>query len=361
MSTDLVRQTDDAEGASALTHYLGTGDLSQLTGPQRAALYTRTCESLGINSLTRPFDWIEFYDPETKGKKLVLYPSKSCADQLAYQHRIRVEVVEEKIVGSLFKVVVKGTMPSGRTETNIAYLDLTDRDGNQLRGQRLGNAFMKGHTKAKRRLIFGMVGLMAPPDVEDLAQARPVYVDGGGNVLERPTPEQRYLAEVPAAAAAIGEPTYESAAADWTDGADLFDGMPDQKPRAEELDPPKPPPGPKSTFKVSDDVVKRFRQLWFGLVSGLSLDSDDARHRFVAAWTADEWPKAKRTDSLSTMRARMTDAEADDFIAHVRTLMEDERRALLEDAAPETGRTGDDVADAVRLTGGPADPQQAAF
>lgn len=369
MTNEIARQGADGalansdDTSAAVEHWLGTGDLSKLSGAQRAALYTRTCESLGINSLTRPFDWIEFYDPETKGKKLVLYPRAACADQLAYQHRIRVEVVEEKIVGSLFKVAVVGTMPNGRTETNVAYLDLTDRDGGQLKGQRLGNAFMKCHTKAKRRLVFGMVGMMAPPDVEDLQQARVVYLDGRGDVLDNPTPEQMALAASPATARTIGEPIWEDVPSDDV----LPDGSPDQRPRREDLEAPPRPPGPRPSFRASDEDVNRWLGAWFGAVKGTNLGTDDARHGYVKQWTRDVlgWPEAKRTDSLRTMFARMTDTEAGEFLAHVRLLCESERRSYLEDA--DEARSGarprgvsQEVHDAVQLTGGPAtDDQQA--
>lgn len=372
MTTDLARQdaTDrdiavasPEQAAAGLTHYLGTGDLSKLTGEQRAAIYRRTCDSLGINSLTRPFEWYEFYDPETKAKKMVLYPRSACADQLAYQHRIRVEVLEEKIVGSLFKVVLKGTMPSGRTETNLSYLDLTDRDGNPLRGQKLGNAYMKGHTKAKRRLIFGMVGMMAPPDIEDLQQVRVVHVDGRGNVIDAPTEEQKALASDPEMAKAIGEPIFEDVP---LEAAPLPDG-PDQRPRAEDLAPPERPDGPRPSFKNSDEQIAEWRATWFGNVKGLSLDSDAARAAFVAAWTADEWPKAKRTNSLATLFARATPAEAQDFLEHVRVLMAAERRELLA-FADEAGRhepkrppLADKVRDSVALTGGPSAENAPAF
>jgi hypothetical protein len=378
MTTDLVRQEEQTtalanfeDATAALTHYLGTGDLSKLSGEKKAALYLDTCASLRINPRTRPFDWVEFWDPETKSKKLTLYPNKTCADQLAYQHRIRVRVVEEKIVGELFKVVVEGTMPDGRTETNVSYLDLTDRDGNRLRGQKLGNAFMKGHTKAKRRLVFGMLGMMAPPDVDDLQQARVVTVDGRGNVLDHPSEMQRMLAERPGMAEVIGEPTFETVA---TPADSPLANTHDQAPRPEELEPPEQTPVPRPSFRASDEDVKRWCGAWFGAVKGLSLDTDDARHAFVASWTRDEleWPEAKRTDSLRTMFARMTAEEAGDFLAHVRNLMEDEKRELLAQshenlpdpeppARPHVDRR---VHDAVVLTGGPgaaSDDQAPAF
>lgn len=326
MVTDLARQ-DDAhntalanpeEATSALTHYLGTGDLSRLSGEQRAALYLDTCQSLGINPRTRPFDWIEFYDPETKSKKLTLYPNKACADQLAYQHRIRVRTVEEKIVGSLFKVVVEGTMLDGRTETNVSYLDLTDRDGNQLKGQRLGNAFMKGHTKAKRRLVFGMLGMMSPPDVEDLQRVRVVTVDGRGNILANPTDMQRALAERPEMARVIGETTYE----DLEGTPTVFDGSPSQHPDRSSWEPPKRE-GPRPTFRASDEDVKRWLGAWFQIVDETPWDTKEARSRFVANWTATvaEWPANKQTESLKTMFARCTTDEAGYFLSQARAMV----------------------------------------
>jgi ethanolamine ammonia-lyase large subunit len=80
-------------------------------------------------------------------------------------------------------------------------------------------------------------------------------------------------------------------------------------------------------------------------VKGSSLDSDDARHRYVEQWTAssDGWPKARQTTSLREFFARATDREAGDFLAHVRALVEDERRATEEARASsmEHQRLGD--------------------
>lgn len=347
MSTDLIRvedadvitpDTDDAR--SALAHYLGTGDLSKLVPEQRVALYLEVCRSLSINPRTRPLDWIEFYDSETKAKKLVLYPNKTCTDQLAYRHRIRTETVDEKITGTLYKVAVRGTMPDGRTEDNVAYVDLTDAQGQTLRGQRYGNALMKCHTKAKRRLVLGMVG-MSVPDDDTLPGVRRVVVDGGGNIIEHPSPEQRYLAEHPHAARVIGEPTFE-------DHASVETGLEDEPELHPRADPGRPArTGPRPTFKASDEEIKRWLGAWFAAVKGTSLDDDAARARYVAQWTAAEWPANKQTDSLRTAFARMTTAEVTDFLAHLRAVCDDERKALLEDADAARGRVFDDDPEAV--------------
>jgi hypothetical protein len=68
---------------------------------------------------------------------------------------------------------------------------------------------------------------------------------------------------------------------------------------------------------------------------GTSLDDDDARHRFVGQWTAPHWPTAKQTQSLPTFFARATDAEASDLLAHVRAILDDERRANAEPTPDE--------------------------
>jgi hypothetical protein len=321
---DDVTIPDPESARSALDHYLGTGDLSRLAGAQRAALYLEVCRSLAINPRTRPLDWIEFYDPETKARKLTLYPNKTCTDQLAYLHRIRVRLVEEKIVGTLYKVVLEGTMPDGRQETNVAYLDLTDQQGQPLRGQRYGNALMKCHTKAKRRLVLGMVG-MSIPDDDTLPKARRVYVDAGGNIIERPTEEQRHLIDNPRVAGVIGEPTFEDAAAGVETG---LEGEPSLPVRDD--------PGPqrtdeRPTFRPSAETVKRWLGAWFASVKGTSLDDDSARHRFVRQYGDG------RTESLRFWFEHATEAQAADLLAHVRVLADEERKAIrLADATNDT-------------------------
>ncbi len=331
MGTDLVRvdpdeviQPDTAAARSALDHYLASGDLGRLDPVQRAALYLEVCRSLAINPRTRPLDWIEFYDPETKVKKLTLYPNKSCTDQLAYLHKIRVRTVEEKTVGTLFKVVVEGTMPDGRQETNVAYLDLTDRDGQPLRGQRYGNALMKCHTKAKRRLILGMVG-MSVPDDDTMPRARRVYVDAGGNILERPTDEQKMLADSPSIARVAGFPTFE----DTADGVET--GLEDEPITVPHADPGRSQrTGSRPTFKATDADVNRWLGAWFAAVKHTSLDDDSARHRFVEQWTS-QYTEGLRTASLREFFRHATAEQAADLLAHVRAIVEGEKRELLDD------------------------------
>ena len=65
MSTALATQVTDAAELA-----LVTGDLSRLTPEQRLSYYNRVCESIDVNPLTRPFDYI------TLNGKLLLYAKK---------------------------------------------------------------------------------------------------------------------------------------------------------------------------------------------------------------------------------------------------------------------------------------------
>jgi len=327
--------TTDDEAAAALAHVLGTGDLHQLTNEQRVGHYLALCRSLGINSLSRPFDWIEFEDYESRTKKLVLYPNKSCAEQLRRAHEISVRIVRKEPVGDLFVVELEGTTPSGRVGFASKYVSVIDRQGQRLRGQRLGNAYMKAESGALRRLTFSMVGLGGLPDPDELQRARMVVVDGTGAVVEQPTEEQRYLADVPAAATAIGAPTYESTAA--ASGADApVPSTAEQAARPDDVARPATPAGPRPSFKPTKAQVDGWLRRWFAIVDGSSLDSDDARGRFVEQWTAGYVP-GLRTDSLRAFFSHATARQADDLLAHVEALVDDEKRANDEALAEARG------------------------
>lgn len=331
MATDLARieteerglaVADREQAAGALAHILATGDLAKLTNEQRVAHYLNQCQSLGLNPISRPFDWLIL------DGKLVLYPNKSCAEQLRRQHQISVKVTRREVVGDMFVVEVEGRTPNGRTDEATKYVPLKNGRGEKLTGSNLANAFAKAETGAKRRLVMSMIGLSSPPDPEETRGARIVVVDGTGRVLENPTPEQKALAADPMMAKVIGEPRYE----DVDVAAAPLAGNASQAARPDELERPARPDGTKPTFKNTDEAIAAWRASWFAAVKGLSLDSDEARAGFVAQWTADEWPKNKRTDSLSTMFARCTESEAADFLAHVRALMDEERRGLLDES-----------------------------
>jgi len=349
VTTDLVTAeqrelaTTDDEAAAALAHVLGTGDLHQLTNEQRVGHYLALCRSLALNALSRPFDWIEFEDSESRTKKLVLYPNKSCAEQLRRAHEISVRIVRKEPVGDLFVVELEGTTPSGRVGFASKYVSVIDRQGQRLRGQRLGNAYMKAESGALRRLTFSMVGLGSLPDTDELQRARMVVVDGTGAVVDSPTEQERYLAGVPAAARAIGEPTYESTA-EASGASPPVPETSSQAARPEEVARPATPAGSRPSFKPTKAQVDGWLRRWFAVVDGSSLDSDDARGRFVEQWTAGYVP-GLRTDSLRSFFSHATSRQAEDVLAHVEALVADEQRANDEALAEARGVSADDPND----------------
>src|ERR1035441_1514773 len=65
------------------------GDLTGLKQDERLNYYKAVCESVGLNPLTKPFDYI------TLNGKMVLYATRACTDQLRKIHGVSVlELVE---------------------------------------------------------------------------------------------------------------------------------------------------------------------------------------------------------------------------------------------------------------------------
>jgi hypothetical protein len=310
---------DPDQAAGALQHILATGDLAKLSNAQRVGYYLDLCRSLGLNPRSRPFDWLML------DNRLVLYPNKSCAEQLRRAHQISVKVLRREMVGELFVVEVEGRTPQGRTDQASKYVPVTKWDRNsgkqvRLAGADLGNAYAKAETGAKRRLAFSMVGLASVPDPEEMAGGRYVVVDGTGAIVEKPTAEQRALAADPVMAQALGEPTYEDAEAESS-----FDEVPSQAPTIDELTPPNVD-RPRPSFKSSEADIKRWSGAYFATVKGTSLDNDDDRHHLVDDWTRKlGWPSSKQTNSLRVMFARMGEDEAQSFLSRVRAMTAAER------------------------------------
>jgi hypothetical protein len=336
MATDstalrVVTPMDEDDAAGALAHVLGTGDLYQLSDAQRVAHYLNLCRSCGLNPLSRPYQWIEFRDGDNP-PVLTLYFTPTAAAQALRNNHISVSFPRREIAGELFVCEAHGTAPDGREGVGTQYVPLTGKYG-RLTGRYLANALMSAETGALRRLALNM-GVASGSDPDEGQIVKTVYVDGTGAILEQPTEEQRHLAEHPAVAAAIGEPTFETTVPELPD-----DDFPNQRPRPEEYDPPKPPRRPAS-FRHTEADVKKLLGAWFAAVKESSLDDDHERHAFVRAYTASmepSWPQAKQTDSLKTFFARATAAEAGDLLAHARALVDDEQRANAEALAEHHG------------------------
>lgn len=162
-TTEMAITTMDA---AALEQVLVSGDLSKLTSPQRVQYYQRVCQSIGLNPLTKPFDYI------TLNGKLTLYAKKDATDQLRSIKSVSIDDVDLQESGDNFIVKVKGHDITGRSDVEIGIVKKSDMQGNAA------NAQMKAVTKAKRRLTLSLCGLgwLDETEVETIPSAKPISV-----------------------------------------------------------------------------------------------------------------------------------------------------------------------------------------
>lgn len=142
-----LMQTDKAT-ASTIEQVLISGDLSRLTAEQRNTYYQAVCSSLGLNPLTRPFEYIVL------NGKLTLYARKDCTDQLRKLNSVSIRIVSRETVDGVCIVTAQATDKFGRVDESTGAVSL----GN-LRGEALANCWMKSETKAKRRVTLSICGL----------------------------------------------------------------------------------------------------------------------------------------------------------------------------------------------------------
>jgi|GEM_PF-4406351 len=172
------------------------GDLSALSPEERIVYYTRVCESVGVNPITRPFDYLEL------DGKLVLYAKKDCTDQLRKIYKISINIVSREKLGDVYSVTARATTPDGRTDEAIGAVSLlkkemvwdekkinpkTGKPGAYvwtgkyvpLNPDEEANAVMKAETKAKRRVTLSIVGLgwLDESELETIEGAKKVVIN----------------------------------------------------------------------------------------------------------------------------------------------------------------------------------------
>lgn len=154
------------------------GDLAKLSSDQRATYYREVCSSLGLNPLTRPFEYI------TLNGKLTLYARKDCTDQLRTLQSVSIGKLERERLDDLYVVTAYATNKSGRQDSAIGAVSIKG-----LAGEALANALMKAETKAKRRVTLSLCGLgwSDESETEDIPSTQTIVVDHTttGEVIEQ--------------------------------------------------------------------------------------------------------------------------------------------------------------------------------
>jgi len=123
------------------------GDISKLTTDERTKYYLKTCETLGLNPITKPFDYI------TLNGKLTLYAKRDCTDQLRKLHNVSITITSRTLDGDIYSVTAKATT-GNRTDESLGAVCL-----GTAKGEAKANLLMKAETKAKRRVTLSICGL----------------------------------------------------------------------------------------------------------------------------------------------------------------------------------------------------------
>lgn len=124
------------------------GDLSSLSSLDRVLYYKQVCESMGLNPLTKPFEYMKLQG------KLTLYARKDCTEQLRKLHDISIEIKARELVEDCYLVTARATNKEGRSDEAIGAVSIQG-----LKGEARANAMMKAETKAKRRVTLSIAGL----------------------------------------------------------------------------------------------------------------------------------------------------------------------------------------------------------
>jgi hypothetical protein len=187
------------------------GDLSKLTPAQRVSYYRSVCDSLGVNYLTKPFDYIVL------NGKTTLYARKDCTDQLRKINNISIIDVNIVETDKQFIVKVKGQDKEGRQDMEVGVVNKTDMRGD------LANSQMKAVTKAKRRLTLSLCGLgwLDETEVQTIPDARPLAINAETGEIVGTTHEEDMNQDTGQAESAIelidpmGDWAVKYAAAEW--------------------------------------------------------------------------------------------------------------------------------------------------
>jgi hypothetical protein len=144
------------------------GDMARLSPVQRTDYYQRVCDSLGLNPLTRPFEYI------TLNGKLVLYARKDATDQLRTLQGVSIVRLERERLDDLYVVTAHATNAKGRSDSSVGAVNVKG-----LSGEGLANALMRAETKAKRRVTLSLCGLgwSDESEVDSIPSAQRIVVD----------------------------------------------------------------------------------------------------------------------------------------------------------------------------------------
>lgn len=191
----------DSIDPAIIEQLIAVNDLSALAPAQKVAFIKMLCQSLGLNPLSRPLQLVEFKDPENPNgpRKLNVYATKDCAEQLRKIHGVSVIDLKREIIEDICIVTAYLEDRYGKRDTSTGAVALMTAGKQAWNGQPAvepkplsatgkANAIMKAETKAKRRGTLSICGLgfLDESQLEDLE---------GATVQNLPEPTQEEIDE----------------------------------------------------------------------------------------------------------------------------------------------------------------------
>ena len=171
------------------------GDLAQLAPAQLVSYYGAVCDSVGLNPLTKPFEFLKL------SGKLVLYATRNCTDQLRKIYGISVAITARDVLEDTYVVTARATMPNGRYDESTGAVPIA-----QLKGEFRANAMLKAETKAKRRVTLSLVGLSTLDESEVDSIPHAVKIDDPPRLASQEARDPASGVGAPAAAADLTAP-----------------------------------------------------------------------------------------------------------------------------------------------------------
>jgi hypothetical protein len=195
---------DTSLSAEAMEAVLLGGDLKLLKADQRVRYYKTVCESIGLNPLTKPFEYIVL------NGKVTLYAKKDCTDQLRARNGVSIQIVSREVLDDVYIVTARATMGNRQDEATGAV------SLGKLTGESRANQLMKAETKAKRRVTLSICGLgwLDESEANSVPGAARVIVDDQGEIVgqdggSREAQQEVAVAKIKMLKAASDEPTEE--------------------------------------------------------------------------------------------------------------------------------------------------------
>jgi hypothetical protein len=165
MSKDTSNAVATIDPGAIMEAVIAKGDLKNLSPQERAMYYKQTCDSMGLNPLTKPFQYI------TLNNQLQLYATRTAADQLRKINGVTLVSLDRRYEPEteMYEVSARMRDKDGREDEDISAVFV----GN-LKGDALGNARKKAVTQAKRRCTLSLCGLgwLDETEIDQIPEAR---------------------------------------------------------------------------------------------------------------------------------------------------------------------------------------------